>query len=117
VPTDWFFLGRDFAKKLPKRLIFYRAYNIEEEDEYSPSEFYYPEDLEKSDVEIERGMSESQEVIDDFISKQKSVNTNKKTASDMKTLLRYMKTNGMTNERIERIPATELDHLLSKFFL
>ena len=35
-----------FAKKLPKRLIFYRAYNKNEEDEYSRREFYYPEDLE-----------------------------------------------------------------------
>ena len=35
-----------FSKKLPKRLIFYRAYSKNEEDEYSQSEFYYPEDLE-----------------------------------------------------------------------
>ena len=34
-----------FAKKLPKRLIFYRAYNKNEEDKYSRSEFYYPKDL------------------------------------------------------------------------
>ena len=34
-----------FAKKLPKRLIFYRAYNKNEEHKYSRSEFYYPEDL------------------------------------------------------------------------
>ena len=34
-----------FAKKLPKRLIFYRAYNKNEEHRYSRSEFYYPEDL------------------------------------------------------------------------
>ena len=32
-------------KKLPKRLIFYRAYNKNEEHKYSRSEFYYPEDL------------------------------------------------------------------------
>ena len=37
-----------FAKKLPKRLIFYRAYIKNEEDEYSRSEFCYPEDLETS---------------------------------------------------------------------
>ena len=30
-----------FAKKLPKRLIFYKAYNKNEEDEYSRSEFCY----------------------------------------------------------------------------
>lgn len=34
-----------FAKKLPKRLIFYRAYNKNEEHKYSRSEFYYPGDL------------------------------------------------------------------------
>ena len=34
-----------FAKKLPKRLIFYRAYNKNEEHKYSRSEFYYPKDL------------------------------------------------------------------------
>ena len=33
------------AKKLPKRLIFYRAYKKNEEHKYSRSEFYYPEDL------------------------------------------------------------------------
>ena len=33
------------AKKLPKRLIFYRAYNKNEEHKYSRSEFYYPKDL------------------------------------------------------------------------
>ena len=33
-----------FAKKLPKRLIFYRAYKENEEHKYSRSEFCYPED-------------------------------------------------------------------------
>ena len=33
-----------FAKKLPKRSIFYRAYNKNEGYKYSRSEFYYPED-------------------------------------------------------------------------
>ena len=32
------------GKKLPKRLVFYSAYNMDEEDVYSPSEFYYPEE-------------------------------------------------------------------------
>ena len=78
------------------------------EDEYSLSEFYYY----KSDRETETGISESQEAID----KQKSANTNKKTATDMNTLLRYMEANGMANERIESLPASELDLLLSIFF-
>ena len=46
-----------FAKKLPKRLIFYRAYNMDKENEHSPSEFYYLKDLESSDVETEIGFS------------------------------------------------------------
>jgi len=90
---------------------------MDEEDEYSPSEFYYREDLETSDVETETGISESQESLDDFINKQKSANTNKKTATDMNTLLRYMEANGMTNDRIESLTASELDHLLSNFFM
>ena len=34
----------------------------------------------------------------------------------MNTLLRYMEANGMKNEKIESLPASELDHLLSKNF-
>ena len=55
--------------------------------------------------------------IDDFINQQKSGNTNKKTATDMNTVLRYMEANGMKNEKIESLPASELDHHLSIFFL
>ena len=87
---------------------------MDEEDEHSPSEFYYPEDLETFDVETETGITESQEAIDDFINQQKSANTNKKTATDMITLLRCMEANGMKNEKIKSLPASELDHLLSK---
>ena len=90
---------------------------MDKEDEHSPSEFYYPKDLETFDVQTETGITESQEAIDDFINQQKSANTNKKTSTDMNTLLRYMKANGMKNEKIESLPASELDHLLSKFFL
>ena len=35
----------------------------------------------------------------------------------MNTLLRYMEANGMKNEKIESLPGSELDHLLSNFFL
>ena len=31
---------------------------MDEEDEHSPSEFYYPEDLETFDVETETGITE-----------------------------------------------------------
>ena len=89
---------------------------MDEEDEHSPSEFYYPEDLETFDLETETGITENQKAIDDFINQQKSANTNKKTATDMNTLLRYMEANGMKNEKIESLPAFQLDHLLSKFF-
>ena len=76
-----------FAKKLPKRLIFYRAYNKNEEDEYSRSEFYYPEDMEMSNVKTQSGIGEIREATNDFIKKQKNANTNKKMATDLNTLL------------------------------
>ena len=60
---------------------------MDEEDKHSPSEFYYPEDVETFDAETETGITESQEAIDDFINQQKSANTNKKTATDMNNLL------------------------------
>ena len=85
---------------------------MDEEDGYSPSEFCHPELLEKSDLETDTDISESQEVIDDFINKQKSVNPNTNMATEMNTLLHYMEASG-----IESLPATELDHLLSKLFM
>ncbi len=78
-----------FLKKLPHRLIFYSAYNMDKGNEYSSNEFfmYYPKDRETSDVETETGITERQEAIDDFINEQKSTNTNqKKTATDMNQL-------------------------------
>ena len=36
--------------------------------------------------------------IDDFVNQQNTANTNRKTATDMNTLLRYMEVNGMKNE-------------------
>ena len=80
-------------------------------------QFYYPEDLETFDPELtETGITESREAIDDFINQQKSANTNKKTATDMNTFLRHKEANSMKNEKIESLPAHELDHLLSKFW-
>ena len=40
---------------------FNRVYNTDEEVEYSRGEFYYPEDLETSNVETETGIGESHE--------------------------------------------------------
>ena len=106
---------RNYQKKL-KRLIFSGNFKDHEDDKHSPSEFYYPEDLETFDAETETGITESQEATDDFINQQKSANTNKKTATDMNTLIRYLEANGMKNEKIESLPAFERDHLLLKFF-
>ena len=82
---DPFFL---FFFRSPQILIFYRAYNKNEEDEYSRSEFYYPEDLETSiNGKTESGIGESREAIDDLKKKKKIPNTNKKMAADLNTLL------------------------------
>ena len=54
---------------------------------------YYPEHLETFDAETETGITESQEAIDDFVNQQKSANTNKKTATNINTLLRYFEAN------------------------
>ena len=53
-----------------KDWLFYRVYNKNEEDEYSRSEFCYPEDLETSNAK-ESAIGESREPIDDFIKKKK----------------------------------------------
>ena len=54
---------------------------------------YYPEHLEIFDAESESGIAESQEAQNDFINQQKSSNTNKKTVTDMNTLLRCIEAN------------------------
>ena len=51
-----------------------------------------------------------------MINRQKIANTNKKTATDMNTLLRYIEANGMKNEKIESLPASELDHFVEICF-
>ena len=79
---------------------------MDEEDGRSPSVFYYPEDLETFDAETETGIFESQEAMDDFVTQQKSANTNKKTATDVNPVLRYMEANCMKNEKIESLPAS-----------
>ena len=92
----------------------------EEEYEHSPSEFYYPDEEQISERDEETSAqpsSGSQEEIEGFINNQKSFNTTKKTTTDMNTLFRYMKSIGMRNESIESLPASDLDHLLSKFFM
>ena len=43
---------------------------MDEEEYHSQSKFYYPKDLETSEI----GTSESDEAIDDFLNKQRSEN-------------------------------------------
>ena len=73
-----------FAKKLPKILIFYRAYNKNEEHKYSRSEFYYPENLMQR---LTQASANVKTILDHFIRKQKSTNTNKKMATDLNALI------------------------------
>ena len=86
--------------------------------EHSPSEFYHPdENFDERSIKASRIiLSENQEEIQGLINNQKSANTTKKTTTDMNTLSRYMKTIGMS-ESVESLPASELDHLLCKFFM
>ena len=58
------------------RLIFYGAYNENEEDEFFRSELYYPEDLETFNVDTESSIGERREAIDDFMKERKIANTN-----------------------------------------
>ena len=48
------------AKKID---IFSKISKMDEEDEHSPSEFYYPEDLETFDVQTETGITECHIII------------------------------------------------------
>ena len=107
--------SRNYQKKL-KRLTFYWDFKDEwRRRTFSERVQYYPEHPETFDSETETSIIENQEAIDDFINQQKSANTNKKKATDMNTLLRYVEANGMKNEKIESLSASELDHFLSKF--
>ena len=83
---------------------------MDEEEEHSPSEVsiilnmwkLLMQKLKQASSKARRPKTIS------FINQQKSANTNKKTATDMNTLLRYMEANGMKNEKIESLPASEL---------
>ena len=102
------------------------------DEEHSESEFYYPDELvfnenseekektaaissEGADAEQKDGNSASQEEIETFLKEQKSENTARKTASDMKTFHRYL-TLVNKNVQVLDLPAADLDRILSKFF-
>lgn len=99
-------------------------YESESEEEHSESEFYYPDDTTSEDLFFtddnqrseNQPLQNSQEEIESFVSGQKSANTVRKTRSDIKTFERYL-TSIRKNKVIESLPASELDHLLCKFFI
>ena len=64
---------------------------MDKEDEHSPSEFYYSEDLQTFDVETETGMHHRKPGGHRrFYQPTEKCKHNKKTATDMNTLLRYI---------------------------
>ncbi len=70
-------------------------------------------EVQSNDLYEER---DSQEEIDSFIRERKSLNTVKKTASDMNSFNRYLAEINKQYLNILHLPAQELDRLLSKFF-
>ncbi|CAL9683294.1 unnamed protein product [Knipowitschia caucasica] len=89
--------------------------------EHSPSEFYYLDELEAPEEVItennEENTTNSQEEIDNFVADQKAKNTIRKTKLDMNILRKYLKSIGKGTEEIENLPAGDLNHLISKFFM
>ena len=96
-------------------------YESESEEEHSESEFYYADDTISKDIFLltkTRGVKANpcKTARKSFVSGQKSVNTVKKTRSDIKTFERYLTSIGK-NKVIENLPASELDHLSCRFFI
>lgn len=70
---------------------------------------------ERADADQSEGNNCSQEEIESFIKEQKSENTVRKTASDMKTFNRYLSSINK-NIQVLDLPAADLDRILSKSF-
>ena len=70
---------------------------------------------ERADTDQSEGNNCSQEEIESFIKEQKSENTVRKTASDMKTFNRFLSSINK-NIQVLDLPAADLDRILSKFF-
>ena len=68
-----------------------------------------------ADADQSEGNNCSQEEIESFIKEQKSENTVRKTASDMKTFNRYLSSINK-NIQVLDLSAADLDRILSKFF-
>ena len=95
-----------------------------DDEEHSPSEFYYPEDINdpnatfQGEDNVEQNNNKnSQDKIEEFIHNQKAKTTIKKTKSDMEIFQRYLETINKCEKQIEYLPKEELDHLLCKFFI
>ena len=97
-----------------------------DEEEHSPSEFYYPDEISDETNDPINGRLEgenaeqnnnknSQEKIEEFILNQKAKTTI--TKSDMKVFQRFLETAKKGEKQIEYLPKAELDHLLCKFFI
>ena len=71
---------------------------------------------ERADADQSEGNNCSQEEIESFIKEQKSENTVRKTASDMKTFNRYLSSINK-NIQVLDLPAADLDRILSMFFI
>ena len=98
------------------------------DEEHSPSEFYYPDEISDETNDPINGRLEgenaeqnnnknSQEKIEEFILNQKAKTIITKTKSDMKVFQRFLETVKKGEKQIEYLPKAELDHLLCKFFI
>ena len=91
------------------------------DDEYSASEYYCPEDTEFiwrfQNEQIDQTSELFNKYTDSyFVNAQKSENTVKKTTSYMDNFYRYLVQINKRHIKILNLIATELDHLVSKFF-
>ena len=94
---------------------------MDEKEYHLQSKLHYPKDLETSEI----GINEGHEAIDDFVNKQRSENTKGRRLliwSRYSVLLKQkhmllIEANGLNSQTIESLPASELDHLSSIFFM
>ena len=85
--------------------------NIDQEEYYLQSKFYFPEDLETSEAGISVKVSNWR-----FHKQTEKWKHKRKTSTDMNPLLRFIEANGLNSQIIESLPASELDHLLWFFY-
>ena len=88
---------------------------LELQDNFEEKEETTSISCERADADQSEGNNCSQEEIESFIKKQKSENTVRKAASDMKTFNRYLSSINK-NIQVLDLPAADLDRILSKFF-